>query len=149
MAAPPQTVRRECGSVAETEAAAAEFAQDLAPGDWVGLIGTLGAGKSVFARAVARALGVTSAIPSPTFTILNCLSGRLPVYHIDCYRVSTASELEFAGVWSCFDSDGVCLVEWADRIPEAWPDNAWIVSIEAIDVVRRRIAITRHQLGHA
>ena len=128
-------------SEAETVAVARSFARDLRPGDWVGLIGPLGAGKSVFARAVGHALGVRETMPSPTYTLMNVLSGDIPLYHIDLYRMSSADELDFAGIEPYFQSSGVCLVEWADQIRSRWPMRGWIVAIEIAGASVRRITI--------
>ncbi|GAB4320240.1 MAG: hypothetical protein Kow0074_10380 [Candidatus Zixiibacteriota bacterium] len=125
----------------DTVAIAEAFARALHPGDWVGLIGPLGAGKSVFARAVGRALGVRETMPSPTYTLMNVLHGTIPVYHIDLYRMSSADELDFAGIGPYFESSGICLVEWADRIREHWPDRGWLVTIAIGELSERRITI--------
>ena len=135
---------RETSSVAETESLAMEFAADLKPGDWVGLIGPLGAGKSVFSRAIGHAFGVTETMPSPTYTLMNCVRGRVPVYHIDLYRMGSADELDFAGITPYFQADGICLVEWADRIPSHWPPDGWIVQIRILGDEKREITISRH-----
>jgi len=130
-------------SESETVTVAREFATRLKAGDWVGLIGPLGAGKSVFARAVGTALGVREAMPSPTYTLMNVLNGDLPVYHIDLYRLASADELDFAGIVPYFESSGVCLVEWADMIHERWPAAGWTVTIEMTHGDQRRICIDR------
>lgn len=135
----PETITTE--SETETAEAGAAFAARLRPGDWVGLIGPLGTGKSVFARGVGRALGVAGAMPSPSYTILNCHQARIPVYHADLYRIGSPDELDFAGLDSYFQGDGVCLVEWADRIPERWPAGAWRVDIRPAGPTRRIIEI--------
>ncbi len=126
---------------AETVAVAHSFARSLKPGDWVGLIGPLGAGKSVFARAVGEALGVREPMPSPTYTLMNVLDGDIPVYHVDLYRLSSADELEFAGIAPYFQSSGICLVEWADRIRDQWPATGWLVTISIAGDTERRISI--------
>ena len=136
----PQVIK-ECHAPAATEALAAEFAARLAPGSWVGLIGPLGAGKSVFARAVGRAWGVAGPMPSPTFTLMAAHEGRCPIYHIDLYRVATEDEFSFAGLAPYFVGDGICLVEWADRLRAVWPPAGWMVTIEIMGATARRIAI--------
>jgi tRNA threonylcarbamoyladenosine biosynthesis protein TsaE len=128
-------------SESETVAVAIRFAARLAPGDWVGLIGPLGAGKSVFVRGIGEALGVKAAMPSPSYTILNCHHGRMPLYHLDLYRIGSGDELDFAGVESYLGADGVCLVEWADRIRERWPQTGWIIEVDPISTSSRRIQI--------
>lgn len=131
-----------CTSVAETERMAASFAVHLAPGSFVALTGPLGAGKSVIARAIGAAWGVVEPMPSPTYTIMAVHRGRIPVYHMDLYRLGSADELEFAGLRSYFESDGLCLVEWAERASEAWPSSGWVVRVEIIGEAERKITIT-------
>lgn len=142
MHAASYTRRALCRTVGETERVAAAFAVQLVPGSFVALTGPLGAGKSVFARAIGNALGVIEPMPSPTYTIMAVHQGRLPVYHMDLYRLGSTDELEFAGLRSYFDSDGVCLVEWAERVRECWPDRGWHVSIDPIASERRLIEIS-------
>lgn len=135
-----------CRSVAHTERVAAAFAAYLGPGDFVALSGPLGAGKSVIARAIGMALGVIGAMPSPTYTLMAVHHGTHPVYHMDLYRLNSAAELDLAGLTSYFESDGVCLVEWAERFPETWPTAGWSIVIEMGEGENRRISIQR--FGH-
>ena len=137
-----EIVVHECRSVAETEALALAWAKQLGSGSWVGLIGPLGAGKSVFARTIGRAFGVTAVMPSPSYTLMVSHQGRCPVHHIDLYRVESREELDFAGVTPYFSGPGICLVEWADRVREIWPSSGWIVEIEITGAESRRITIT-------
>jgi len=113
-------------SEAATADLAAEFARSLEPGDVVALHGELGAGKSVFARAAMRALGVTDeALPSPTFAIIQEYEGRnCRVAHMDWYRLDGVEELEAIGVRDYFQPPWICLVEWPERAPELLPDKA-------------------------
>jgi len=134
-------IARECHAPAATETLAAEFAAHLTPGSWIGLIGPLGAGKSVFARAVGRAWGVEGPMPSPTFTLMAAHNGRCPIYHIDLYRVASEDEFAFAGLAPYFSGDGICLVEWADRLRTVWPPDGWTVTIDILGATTRRVAI--------
>lgn len=133
----------QCATVGDTEDLAGQLAGRLSDNDWVGLIGPLGAGKSVFVRAMARALGVRGVMPSPTYIVMNCLHGRVPIYHVDCYRIATVEELEFAGVATYFTGDGICLVEWADLVRSAWPMEGWTVEFTVSDDESRMIRIAR------
>ncbi len=119
-------MRRILASEAETLAFAADFARGLRPGDVVALHGELGAGKSVFARAAMRALGVADeALPSPTFAIIQEYEGRgCRVAHMDWYRLESAEELEAIGVREYFRPPWICLIEWPERAPELLPANA-------------------------
>lgn len=96
----------------------AEVAAAARPGDVVGLVGELGAGKTVFVRGAVRALGGDpSQVRSPTFTLMNVYTGRVPVYHFDLYRLAGEDGLESTGFYEFSRADGVALVEWADRLP--------------------------------
>ena len=128
-------------SEAETERLAGRLASRLVPGSWVGLIGPLGSGKSVFARGVGRAWGVTVPMPSPTYTLMNCHSGRCAICHMDLYRIGSTDELDFAGLTPYFSGPGICLVEWAEKAQSWWPSAGWTVTIDPVDSVSRRIVI--------
>ena len=136
-------VRRRCGSEGETVRLASDFAPRLGPGAWVALIGPLGAGKSVFARAIGKALGVSAEMPSPTYTLMAVHRGRLPVYHMDFYRIASEGEVDLAGLEEYFSGDGVCLVEWAERVQALWPPSGWRVTFEVIGPEERAIEIAR------
>ena len=118
---PSQTF--ESGSARATEQFAARLAPRLKPGDVLGLVGDLGAGKTCFVRGLARGLGVPADIPvtSPTFTMMNEYMGQLAIYHFDWYRVSDVEELEAMGYRDFVGGDGIAVIEWADRVPSALP----------------------------
>lgn len=97
------------------------------PGSLYCLVGDLGTGKTVLARGMARGLGVTGSIVSPTFTIVHEYQGRLPYYHFDIYRLEDEDELDEIGWNDYLGRGGVCLVEWADLAAEAMPSDAWWV----------------------
>jgi tRNA threonylcarbamoyladenosine biosynthesis protein TsaE len=102
----------------ETAALGRRFAETIEPGALLGLRGDLGAGKTEFVRGLARGLGYTGRVHSPTFALLNeYRGGRLPIYHIDLYRLETAREIESAGLDDFYyQIDGVTLIEWVDRL---------------------------------
>lgn len=85
------------------------------------LLGDLGAGKTHFAQGVARGLGISESVNSPTFTIINEYQGRLPFYHMDLYRLSEAEEGLLLGIEEYWYGDGVSLVEWPERMEDYWP----------------------------
>lgn len=94
------------------------------PGDVFTLIGDLGVGKTVFTQGLAKGLGITEPVNSPTFTILQVYEeGRLPFYHFDVYRIGDISEMDEIGYEDCFYGDGVCLIEWADLIEDILPEK--------------------------
>ena len=94
----------------------------LQPGDFIGLIGDLGAGKTHLVRGVAEGAGVArSEVASPTFAIVYPYRGRVPLYHADLYRLADQDELYATGFFDLVGGDGAVLVEWLDRVPEAAP----------------------------
>ncbi|MBQ8137592.1 MAG: tRNA (adenosine(37)-N6)-threonylcarbamoyltransferase complex ATPase subunit type 1 TsaE [Clostridia bacterium] len=129
-------------SAEETRAFAAKVTKRLRDGDVLLLEGDLGAGKSEFARGVARALGYTGPIPSPTFTILNEYEGgALPLHHFDWYRLEGPDEIWESGLDDFLGHDGVTLIEWSERAPECVPERALIVRIEKGDGDERIITL--------
>lgn len=117
----------------DTDRLAAEISAYLVPGSVLALDGDLGAGKTRFSQAVAKALGVTDVVNSPTFTIIKEYEGsRLPFYHMDVYRISL-EEASDLGLEEYFDGDGVTLVEWASRIEELLPGERLSITIAVTD----------------
>lgn len=110
-------------STAETLELARAVGELLRPGDVVSLVGDLGAGKTVFARGVARALGVTELVVSPSFTIVREYDGRVPLVHVDVYRIDAVQELHDLGFEEVVREDAVTLVEWGDRIDGLLPGD--------------------------
>ena len=119
-------------SEADTAALAARFAETLKPGDCVLLHGDLGAGKSVFVRGAARALGVRGAMPSPTFTLMIPYEGDVKLYHFDLYRLGDPEEFYAAGLDEFVGGDGVALIEWPE-MAELAPEGAIHVRISRSD----------------
>lgn len=107
----------------ETRSLGERLSHALRPGDVLVFRGEMGAGKSVLARGVARGLGIAGPIASPTFTILQAYdTGRLPFYHFDWYRIESPEELFEMGMEEYLGGDGVAVVEWPERAPEALPE---------------------------
>jgi tRNA threonylcarbamoyladenosine biosynthesis protein TsaE len=100
----------------ETQAVGEELGARLTPGAVVACTGELGAGKTCFLQGLARVLGVTADVTSPTFVLINQYRGRLPVYHLDAYRTGSLTELVDLGLEEMLDGDGVTVVEWADKL---------------------------------
>jgi len=121
----------------QTEALGEAFAKTLQKGDVVLLKGELGAGKTVFVKGMARALGITARITSPTYAYMNDYDGIL--YHYDCYRLSSGEDAEGLGLTDYFYSDGICAIEWSENIADVLPSNAKVVKISKIDENKRRI----------
>lgn len=101
------------------------------PGQIICLNGDLGTGKTVFTQGFAAGLGITEAVNSPTFTIVQVYEeGRLPLYHFDVYRIDDIDEMDEIGYEDYFFGQGVCLVEWSSQIEELIPENAVQITIE-------------------
>ena len=131
------------GDEAALEGVAARLARFVRAGDAVILSGDLGAGKTRFTQGVARALGVTADVVSPTFNILLAYEGgRVPLYHLDLYRLENEKQLEDIDFYSLVgaDSAGVALVEWGERFPGALPDDALFVNITTAEDGTRDLA---------
>jgi tRNA threonylcarbamoyladenosine biosynthesis protein TsaE len=130
-------------SLTETATFGQRLASHLFPGAVVALIGTLGAGKTHLVRAIAAGLGIANpdVVNSPTFVLIQEYQARLPIYHFDAYRL--ASEREFAdlGVHEYFAGDGVCLVEWADKVPTCLPKERLEIRITITGEETRRFEI--------
>lgn len=127
----------------QTRAWGRRLGEQVAPGDFIALVGPVGAGKSVFARGVLEGLGAEPDRGSPTFTIIHEYQGRLRAVHADLYRLGTRAAQEDLGLDELFAGEAVCLVEWAEQAPELWPDEHLEVRIERPvtgSPTRRRLA---------
>ena len=126
----------------ETEAVGRKIAAKLLPGDIIAYYGDLGAGKTAFTRGLAAGLGVTEQVTSPTYTIVNeYLSGRMPLFHFDMYRLDSADDLFDIGWEDYLARGGVCAVEWSENVPEAFDGSEIRVSIEKCSDNARKITI--------
>lgn len=112
----------------------------LKEGTFIGLYGVLGAGKTMFVKGVAEGLEITENITSPSFVILKVYEGRFPLYHIDLYRILNPEEEEEM-LNEYIDSDGICIVEWAERLGSLLPKKRIDVKLRIIDVNIREISI--------
>jgi len=116
-------------SAKETENIAKAFAKTLKAGDVVCLWGDLGVGKTAFAAGLSKGLGVTEYISSPTFTVVNCYEGRLPVYHFDVYRISDSEEMFEIGYEEYVYGEGVSIIEWPGLISDILPEIRYDITI--------------------
>ncbi len=124
------TFRFRTASPDETRAFGRALGAALSRGGFVGFEGQLGSGKTVAIQGVAEGLGYDGYVTSPTFVIVNEYAGRMPILHVDLYRITDARELEDIGYREIFFVDGVALVEWADRVPELLPPDRLRVVID-------------------
>ncbi len=123
----------------ETIRVAEEYAKTLKKGDVVLLRGEMGAGKTAFTKGVAKTLGITDEITSPTYAYMNDYDGIL--YHFDCYRLSSGEDAEALGLTDYFYGNGICVVEWSENISSVLPENAKIVTIEKLGDDKRKISL--------
>lgn len=122
----------ESKSVADTLALGRRLGNVCKPGTVISLRGSLGAGKTVIAKGVAEALGITEAIVSPTFTLVQEYEGTMPMYHMDLYRISGTEEFEMIGGEEMLYSNGVALVEWSEKIESMLPDDTVYIELEIL-----------------
>jgi tRNA threonylcarbamoyladenosine biosynthesis protein TsaE len=132
-------------SVAQTEAIAADLARELVGGECIALEGDLGAGKTQFVRGLVAGLGGDPrAVSSPTYILLNIYRGaRLPVFHLDAYRVTGSDDFEAIGFPELLDQSGVVVVEWATKIASLLPATRIQITLEATGPEDRIIEINR------
>jgi tRNA threonylcarbamoyladenosine biosynthesis protein TsaE len=137
----------ESNSVEETEAIAVELARSLTGGEVIALEGYLGAGKTQFVRGLVRGLGGDPrAVCSPTFVLLNIYDqGRLPVYHLDAYRITGAEDFEAIGFTELLDQNGIVAVEWPSRVKDLLPPKLIRVSLRATGESARQIEVLRFE----
>ena len=125
----------------ETEQIGAALARILPPGTVIAYRGDLGAGKTAFTRGLAKGLDCTDMVSSPTYTIVNeYLSGKMPLFHFDMYRLRSSDDLWDIGWEDYLDRGGICAVEWSENVEEALEDFI-LVNIEKIGDESRRITI--------
>ena len=128
-------------SEAQTEAVGEQFARNLADGTVVAMYGDLGAGKTAFVRGMARGMGLTCRVSSPTFTIVNEYCGERELIHFDMYRLNDSDELFDIG-WEDYLARGaVCAVEWSEKIDDAFYGDETVVRIEKLGDYERKITI--------
>jgi tRNA threonylcarbamoyladenosine biosynthesis protein TsaE len=130
-------------NLAATQLFGRHLGQRLWPGSVVALIGELGAGKTQLVRAVAEGLGIADGriVTSPTFVLMQEYPGRLPIYHFDAYRLHAEAEFAELGVQEYFESDGVCLIEWADRVSGCLPPEHLRLTLTVTGETARRVLV--------
>ncbi len=122
----------------ETDRVGRAIASVMVPNTTIGLVGPLGAGKTRLSRAIAEGLGVDpGAISSPTYVLIQEYEGDLPIAHFDSYRLEGPEAFDALGPGDYWEAGGLCLVEWADRVADRLPRDAWWITIEIDDPLRR------------
>ncbi len=129
----------------ETEEEGRRLGETLRKGDVVSLRGSLGAGKTVLAKGIAKALGITEAIVSPTFTLVQEYDGKEKLYHLDLYRLSGEDEFESMGGEEFLYPDGITLIEWSEKIEDMLPDSTIFVTVDILPDGSRDIDIKRKE----
>ena len=137
---------RMINNLQETEAFGRRLGAALFPGAVVGLVGPLGAGKTQLVRAVAEGLGIANAdvVTSPTFVLIQEYAARLPIYHFDAYRLASSADFADLGVYEYFQGQGVCLVEWADKVLDVLPQEHLEIRITITGAESRRLELIPH-----
>lgn len=131
----------------ETELVGKALAKTLTSGSVVALYGDLGAGKTAFVRGMARGLGSSDRVTSPTFTIVNEYSGTLELFHFDMYRLRSSDELFGIG-WEDYRArGGVCVVEWSENVSDAFDGSETKVTIDKLTETDRKITVEAPQEG--
>ena len=115
----------------------------LTPGDVVALIGDLGAGKTCLTQGIARGVGLhqNQTVNSPSYILINEYEGKIPIYHIDLYRLERLEDIVALGLEDYLEGDGICVIEWADRMDELLPESHIQVTITAEDEFTRAVEV--------
>ena len=133
----------------DTHAIGRAIGAGLMAGDVLLLSGTLGAGKTTLTQGVAWGLGADEYARSPTFVLVNEYSARLPIYHMDLYRLDSFAEVDGLGLDDYLFGDGVCVIEWADKAPGYFPEDHLIVEIEVVSGEERALTVSGGAERHA
>ena len=129
-------------SVQETEQLASEFAKELKRGDVIAFTGGMGAGKTAFGRGLAKGLGVSGEVSSPTYAIVNEYRGNPALYHFDMYRVGSPEDLFTTGYYDYLDEgESILAVEWSENITDSLPEQTIYVNITPLSESERKIQI--------
>jgi len=138
----PSEITIELNSETKTQQLGRELGAVAQPGLVVALVGNLGAGKTRFVQAAAEGLDIPrEAVNSPTFVLIHEYEGRLPVYHFDTYRLGDIDEFLELGADEYMSGDGVCFIEWADRMEEVLPRDRLSIAFEITGELTRRVTL--------
>jgi len=128
-------------SADETRSLGQKIAKHLKPRDILALFGPLGAGKTTLIQGLAEGLEVKDYVTSPTFVLINEYQGRLPLYHIDLYRLENTGQIDDLGIAEYFEKEGVTVIEWADRLGDDLPDDIKTIDIKPLSETQRSFRI--------
>ena len=133
-------------SATQTQSWGRRLGRLLVGGEIIGLTGELGSGKTCFVRGLAEGVNVAKGawVRSPTFTLINEYDGRMPLFHVDLYRLSSATELEELNLRECFFSDGVSVIEWFERLPNGEVEEYLGIHFDHEDGNNRSLTFTAH-----
>jgi len=129
-------------SALQTRGLGRALGKTLGPGDVVAITGPLGVGKTVFAQGIADSLDIDDNVSSPTFTIINEYSGKLPLYHLDLYRLGSPDEFVWLGLEEVLNGVGVSIIEWGERAEKELPERTLRVAMEFTGGDRRSVTIS-------
>lgn len=127
----------------ETQTLGEKLGNRLKPGDVIALIGDLGTGKTCLTQGIARGVGIAQneVVSSPSYILINEYNGNIPIFHIDLYRLETAAEISDLGLDEYIDGNGICIIEWAERMEDSLPDTCITIHITWEDENTRSIKI--------
>jgi tRNA threonylcarbamoyladenosine biosynthesis protein TsaE len=143
-----ERVKIATASPAETREIGRVLGANTGPGQVLALRGELGAGKTTLTQGVLWGLGGTEYARSPTFVLVTQYEARIPLYHIDLYRIGSSADALELGLDEYFYGDGVCVVEWPDRAPEAIPNDRLDIEIVAVDDSTRKLTLSTASEDH-
>jgi tRNA threonylcarbamoyladenosine biosynthesis protein TsaE len=129
-------------SAEETGRLGAKIGAFLLPNEVIALTGNLGAGKTTLIQGIAAGLGVKDYVTSPTFILINEYQGRLPLFHVDLYRLDNIDQVEELGIEEYFTKGGVCVIEWAEKLGNMMPADASIIGIKIINEHERELCLS-------
>ena len=137
----------ETTSAEETIKLGEKIGTMLSKGDVLALQGALAAGKTTITKGIALGLGITEPITSPTFTLISEYRGRMPLYHMDVYRLDSGEAFIDLGAEELVYGDGVCVIEWSEKVMDELPDKSIVISINTLQDGRREINLINWPYG--